>query len=87
MAKSKARRESGRVVRCARSARRTTDDGKVAVVVDWCDHNVKELNVTKTEEMVSNFRCCKSSLGPLAIEGEVGSASRQPVHLPRDSGP
>jgi hypothetical protein len=39
-------------------------------LVDWCDQNVLELNVTKTEELVIDFRRNKGSIAPLVIKGE-----------------
>jgi hypothetical protein len=42
----------------------------VSELVDWCDRNFLELNVTKTEEMVIDFRRKPSNIHPLVIKDE-----------------
>ena len=45
----------------------------VTELVEWCDENYLELNVTKTEEMVVDFRRNPGTIEPLIIKGkEVG---------------
>ena len=39
-------------------------------LVTWCDDNFLELNITKTEEMVIDFRLKPGSIEPLVIKGE-----------------
>ena len=42
----------------------------VSEMVDWCDEHFLELNVTKTEEMIVDFRRKKEPVQPLIIKGE-----------------
>ena len=42
----------------------------VAELVDWCDSNYLQLNVTKTEEMIFDFRKNTSDIQPLVIKQE-----------------
>ena len=42
----------------------------VEELVEWCDNHYLVLNVTKTEEMIIDFRTKKESLRPLTIKGE-----------------
>jgi hypothetical protein len=53
---------------------RDSDEAKyrqaVGELVDWCDRNFLELNVTKTEEMVIDFRRKSDDVHPLVIKGE-----------------
>ena len=44
---------------------------EVKRVVDWCSDNDLELNVSKTKEMIVDFRVKKNPLTPLEINGEV----------------
>jgi hypothetical protein len=43
---------------------------EVGQLVGWCSSNNLELNVTKTKEMVIDFRKVKAPLSPLVINGE-----------------
>ena len=53
---------------------RDSDEAKyrqaVSELVDWCDRNYLELNVTKTEEMIIDFRRKSDDVNPLVIKGE-----------------
>ena len=42
----------------------------VSGLVDWCDDNNLKLNVTKTKEMIIDFRRNKSLLEPLTIDSQ-----------------
>ena len=42
----------------------------VTELVNWCDRHYLELNVTKTEEMIVDFRTRKEPIQPLVIKGE-----------------
>ena len=42
----------------------------VRELVDWCDEHFLELNVTKTEEMIVDFRRKKERVQPLTIKVE-----------------
>ena len=46
-------------------------------LVQWCDPNVLELNVTKTAELVIDFRRSKPSPHPLIIKGQEVSIMPQ----------
>ncbi|XP_070212553.1 uncharacterized protein [Littorina saxatilis] len=39
-------------------------------LVQWCDDNFLELNVTKTKELIMDFRRTKSAVDPIIIKGE-----------------
>lgn len=43
----------------------------VAELVDWCDRHYLQLNITKTEEMLIDFRRQPQDLEPLVIKGEA----------------
>ena len=43
---------------------------EVSKLVEWCDSNCLELNVSKTKEMVIDFRINKSAIEPLIIKGQ-----------------
>ena len=45
--------------------------GEVERLAGWCSENDLELNVSKTKEMVFDFRKKKTPLVPLTIAGEV----------------
>jgi len=44
---------------------------EVANMVDWCSANNLELNVSKTKEIVIDFRKNKSPLSPLSVKGQT----------------
>ena len=44
---------------------------EVANMADWCAANNLELNVSKTKEMISDFRKNKSALPPLSVKGQT----------------
>ena len=46
-------------------------------LVQWCDPNVLELNMTKTAELVIDFRRSKPSADPLIIKGQEVSIMPQ----------
>jgi hypothetical protein len=54
---------------------RDSDEAKyrqaVGELVDWCDRNFLELNVTKTEEMIVDFRRKPGNIDPLIIKGKA----------------
>ena len=39
-------------------------------LIEWCDRNYLELNVTKTKEVVINFRKAKVNMDPIVIRGQ-----------------
>ena len=43
---------------------------EVSKLVQWCDSNSLELNVSKTKEMIIDFRRAKSSIAPLIIKDQ-----------------
>ena len=45
--------------------------GEVERLAGWCSENDLELNVSKTKEMVFDFRKKKTPLVPFTIAGEV----------------
>ena len=45
--------------------------GEVERLAGWCSENDLELNVSKTKEMVFDFRKKKTPLVPITIAGEV----------------
>ena len=42
----------------------------VEELIEWCDRNYLELNVTKTKELVINFRRAKVYMDPIIIRGQ-----------------
>ena len=42
----------------------------VEELTEWCDRNYLELNVTKTKEVVINFRKAKVNMDPIVIRGQ-----------------
>ena len=44
--------------------------GEVEELVDWCSNNNLELNVSKTKEVIIDFRRIKTPVSPLLINGE-----------------
>ena len=42
----------------------------VEELVKWCDNNFLELNVTKTKELIMDFRRNKNTVDPIVIKGE-----------------
>ena len=45
-------------------------DEAVEELTEWCDRNCLELNVTKTEELVIDFRTAMVNVDPIAIQGQ-----------------
>ena len=45
-------------------------DEAVEELTEWCDRNCLELNVTKTEELVIDFRRAMVNVDPIAIQGQ-----------------
>ena len=39
-------------------------------LIEWCDKTYLELNVTKTKEVVINFRKAKVNMDPIVIRGQ-----------------
>ena len=42
----------------------------VEELIEWCDRNYLDLNVTKTKELVINFRRAKVNMDPIVIRGQ-----------------
>ena len=44
--------------------------GRVQELAEWCDSNFLELNVSKTKELIVNFRAAPTHTEPITIKGQ-----------------
>ena len=49
----------------------------VTMLVNWCDSNFLDLNISKTKELTVDYRRKKDTSEPLVIKGDVDSCCKR----------